>query len=602
MAQQNIVITGEGIVSAIGVGKDAVAQSLRDRRTGIGPMRWLGARHTELPVGEVKLSDDDMKDRLAIPHDQDVSRTTLMGILAVREALHQAAVSPREKRRIVLVSGTTVAGMDVTEEKFSSMVSAAADNGLTADMAEGICRWLAHHDCGSCTGDIVAHFGGLFSDFTTISTACSSALNALMLGADMLKTGDADIVVAGGTEALSAFHLNGFNALMILDHDRCRPFDKDRAGLNLGEGAAYVVLEREDDARRRGAGVEAWVAGYGNACDAYHQTASSPDDTGAQMAMREALAMAGLKAADVDWIHAHGTGTPDNDRSESRAICAVFGDTVPPVSSTKGFTGHTTSASGSISAVISIIAMQQGFIPVNLGFSHAMDDGLAPVTDDIRTHLGHVMVNAFGFGGNDSSLILADSGSAANERWCGDEDIVEVARVENHGDDSLADIKRYVRPMEARRMGRLMKSALLTSLEALETAGVAMPDAIVTGTAYGSLEYSERLLRQLVAGDDMFKPTFFMQSTHNTVSSLIAIHLKCHGSNITISQGSRSMEWAVYQAKLLLRSGRCRSVLVGCHDESTELINTILAKAGRPTMPMVSSVAVVLRLRTEEDK
>lgn len=237
---------------------------------------------------------------------------------------------------------------------------------------------------------------------------------------------------------------------MILDHDRCRPFDKDRAGLNLGEGAAYVVLEREDDARRRGAGVEAWVAGYGNACDAYHQTASSPDDTGAQMAMREALAMAGLKAADVDWIHAHGTGTPDNDRSESRAICAVFGDTVPPVSSTKGFTGHTTSASGSISAVISIIAMQQGFIPVNLGFSHAMDDGLAPVTDDIRTHLGHVMVNAFGFGGNDSSLILADSGSAANERWCGDEDIVEVAiRVENHDEDGLADIKRYVRPMEA---------------------------------------------------------------------------------------------------------------------------------------------------------
>lgn len=100
----------------------------------------------------------------------------------------------------------------------------------------------------------------------------------------------------------------------------------------------------------------------------------------------------------------------------------------------------------------------------------------------------------------------------------------------------------------------------------------------------------------------MFKPTFFMQSTHNTVSSLIAIHLKCHGSNITISQGSRSMEWAVYQAKLLLRSGRCRSVLVGCHDESTELINTILAKAGRPTMPMVSSVAVVLRMRTAEDK
>ena len=601
MSVPNIVITGEGIASAIGIGKATVAASLRDCRSGIAPMRYLHARHRELPVGEVKLSDDELKSRLGIGHDREVSRTTLLGILAVGEALRQAGVAERGECRVVLVSGTTVAGMDITEEKIAPLLRAADAAELTPAGADEQCRWLAHHDCGSCTADIAAYFG-LFTDHTTISTACSSALNALMLGADMLKAGDADIVVAGGTEALSAFHLNGFNALMILDHDRCRPFDRDRAGLNLGEGAAYVVLEREDDARRRGAHAEAWLAGYGNACDAYHQTASSPDDTGAQIAMREALAMAGITPGDIDWVHAHGTGTPDNDGSESRAILSVFNGAVPPVSSTKGFTGHTTSASGAISAVISIIAMHEGMLPANLGFSNAIDGGIVPVAANERRRLSHVMVNSFGFGGNDSSLILSDAPCAGSEEWSDGSTIVEAAREENSGLETLGGIRQFVRPMEARRMGKLMKSALLTSLRALDDAGIAMPDAIVTASAYGSLEYSEQLLRQLAQGDDMFKPTFFMQSTHNTVGSLIAIHLKCHGTNITISQGSRSLEWALYQARLLLRSGRCRTVLVGCHDESTQLLNAILEEGGRQPLPVVSSVALVLRLKTAEDK
>lgn len=192
--------------------------------------------------------------------------------------------------------------------------------------------------------------------------------NALLLGADMLKAGDADIVVAGGSEALSLFHLNGFNSLMILDHERCRPFDGTRAGLNLGEGAAYVVMERLDDAVARHATADACLAGYGNACDAFHQTASSPEGIGALLAMRQALDMAGLKPKDVQWVHAHGTGTVNNDQSEARAIRQVFQGHLPAVSSTKSFTGHTTSASGSIAAVISIIAMHHRFIPVNLGW------------------------------------------------------------------------------------------------------------------------------------------------------------------------------------------------------------------------------------------
>ena len=578
---QPVVITGKGIVCAIGHDEDSVATSLMHWQSGIGEMRYLQSVHHELPVGEVKLSNAEMKQLLGINPSQRVSRTALMGMMAVRQAVSEAKVQADGRRRIVLISGTTVAGMDITEQVFGQMVA----NGVGDEC-------LDHHDCGSNTADIARYFN-LFDDYTTISTACSSAANALELGADMLKAGDADIVVAGGTEALSKFHLNGFNALMILDHAPCRPFDKSRAGLNLGEGAAYVVLERQTDAEQRGAHIDAYLSGYGNACDAFHQTATSPDGLGAQLAMREALTMAGLKPADIQWVHAHGTGTVNNDESESRAIRQVFSDAQPPVSSTKGFTGHTTSASGSIAAVIAIIAMYRRFIPVNLGWSQPMEDGLSPYMQTAPIDLHAVMVNSFGFGGNDSTLILTDQPTATKQPELKAEvDIVELARVENDSLEATKRIRQYVSPMESRRMGKLMKSTMLTSLDALKQAGVPCPDAIVTGTAWGCLENSEQLLLQLIEGEDLLKPTLFMQSTHNTLSSAIAIHLKCHGANLTFTQQEQSFDWALYQAKLLLRLGRAKTVLVGCHDERTALFNRFLGQEAAP----VRSTAVVLTI------
>lgn len=581
-----IVITGEGIVSAIGIDKTSVSDSLRLQQTGIGEMRYLSSIHKELPVGEVKLSNDELKTRLHLPQSKVVSRTTLLGIEAVRQALEQAQITKDSKKkpmRIVLISGTTVAGMDITEEMFSDMLEGKAPTTC-----------LEHHQCGACTADIATYFG-VFTDYTTISTACSSAANALILGAEMLKADDADIVVAGGTEALSKFHLNGFNSLMILDHERCRPFDATRAGLNLGEGAAYVVLEREEEALLRGAKVDAWLAGYGNACDAFHQTASSPADTGAQLAMQKALSMAGLKPKEIQWVHAHGTGTPNNDTSESVAIQSVFERVNPFVSSTKGFTGHTTSAAGAVSAVISILAMQQGFVPGNLGFNNLIENGITPTMGVDDVNLEHVMVNAFGFGGNDSSLILSKVPCGeADVKPIDDQAIVELSEVSNNDVEALNEVKQYVKPMEARRMGKLMKSTLLTSLQALSKAGIKETDAIVSGTEWGSLEYSEQLLKQLIEEEDGFKPTFFMQSTHNTLSSLIAIHLHDHGFNTTFSQGEKSMAWAEYQGRLLLRLGRCKTVLVGCHDESTPLFNEFLERMGHAPRPIVCSKVKVL--------
>ena len=583
---KNIVITGEGIISAIGNDKAAVLQSLLDGRSGIVEMKHLHSSHHELPVGEVQLSNDEMKAMLALPIEEQTSRTSLMGMLAVRQALAEAQLpeTAPKNRRVVLISGTTVGGMDITEQYYDSF--ATSDEHLDC---------LKKHDCGSSTEEIAAMFG--ISECTTISTACSSAANALILGANLLKTGQADLVIAGGSEALTRFHLNGFNSLMILDHEPCRPFDAQRAGLNLGEGAAFVVMETEASARERGADIHAWLTGYGNACDAFHQTASSDNGEGAYRAMTEALEMAHLKPEDIDYVNAHGTGTPNNDLSESAALKRVFAEKMPLISSTKAFTGHTTSASGSIETVICLLAMQHHFVPANLRWEHQIPDGITPTTGVKDVTLKHVVCNAFGFGGNDSSLILSAVPVAGEESAAAisDDDIRVAAKVEITSEEALSEIRNYVKPLEARRMGKIMKSSLLSSLKAMEQAGIEKPDAIITATALGCLENSERLLNQLQEeGEVMLKPTYFMQSTHNTIGSGIAIFTKCHGYNVTYTHGKDSLEWALRDARMLLKSGKAKNVLVGLHDETTPLYRSLMQRVGIDNLLPIHSIAIIL--------
>lgn len=587
----NIAITGEGIVSAIGLNKQEVLQALQEGRTGIGEMKYLQSIHHELPVGEVDLSNEQMKKMLGIPSEQMMSRTSLLGMLAIDQALKEAYVDVASLRarkadgkplRIVLVSGTTVGGMDITELCFDQLEKQKS------------VEFLQHHDCGNSTRLMADHFG-IFDEVATLSTACSSAANAIMLGARLLKAGEADLVVAGGTEALSRFHLNGFNSLMILDHESCRPFDTTRAGLNLGEGAAFLVLESEEMAQQRKITPHAYLTGYGNACDAFHQTASSENGEGAYLAMTEALAMAHLSAKDIQYVNVHGTGTPNNDQSESVSLKRVFGDEMPMVSSTKSFTGHTTSASGSIETVICILAMQHHFVPANLGWKNPMENGILPTMGAQNLDLENVLCNSFGFGGNDSSLVISLHPKESASEIMRDVKIKVLSKVEINSEEQLTDIRKYVKPLEVRRMGKIMKSSLLSSLVALQRAGIEVPDSIITGTAYGCLENSERLMEQIKEeGEGMLKPTFFMQSTHNTIGSNIAIKTHCHGYNVTYTQESHSLEWAIRDAELLLRSGKVKNVLVGCHDESTPLFNTLLEKGGEKPLPSIHSIAMVL--------
>ena len=537
----DIAITGSGIICAIGNDKEQVRNSLLSEKTGIEELRYLPSCHRELPVGEVKLSDTELKQALAISPEEEYSRTALLGAYALRQTLADAGLSPEslKGKRVTLISGTTVGGTEASE----------------------------HYSCGNNTKNI-ARIVGIDCQMTSISTACSSAMNAIILGARMLLAGETDIVLAGGTEALSVFHLNGFNSLMILDHQVCRPFDATRQGLNLGEGAAYLVLERTDDAQNREAGIQAYITGWGNRCDAYHQTATSENGEGAFLAMTEALNMADLQPSDIDYINAHGTGTIDNDRSESTALNRVFAESLPPVSSTKSLTGHTTSASGSIEAVICLIAMKGHFIPGNYGWKNQTPECISPSPITADTTLHHILCNSFGFGGNDSSLVISDLAPHRKSAVSSQQTIVTCGETVITQEDELKALSTYLSPMESRRMCQLMKAAFLTSLRTLETAGTDKPDAVIVATQYGMLGNGKKILDTLnEQGEEGISPTLFMQSTHNTLAGALAIHLGCHGYNITYSQGEDSLLWAVRDAERLIHEGKARTVLVGLHDE-----------------------------------
>lgn len=573
-----ISVTGLGIICAIGNDADAVLDSLRKGESGIGTVKYLQSKHVELPVGEVKLSDRELMDMLGIESEQPVSRTSMMGAVAVRQALAQAGLGDLTGKRVALISGTTVGGMDITEKYFERMKT---DDSLL---------YLPQsNECGKSTLEIGQMAGLKDFEACTISTACSSALNSIMLGSEMLLRDEVDVVIAGGSEGLSKFHLNGFNTLMILDKERCRPFDDTRAGLNLGEGAAFVVLQKNAP------NALAYVAGYGNRCDAFHQTASSENGEGAFLAMSDAIEMAGLKPSDIDYVNAHGTGTPNNDVSESQALKRVFGDIMPPVSSTKAFTGHTTSASGSIEAVMCILAMRNGFVPGNLGWANPIPDAVVPTMGKENVTLDNVLCNSFGFGGNDSSLILSAKAPSVSSGEVDEYEVKVLAQEDVMSVEELPALKEFLSPLELRRMGKLMRAAHLSSLRALRSAGVDCPDAIITATSRGMLEVSQQFLDDIVTNDEeLLKPTLFMQSTHNTISSAIAIRTKCHGYNITYSQGDDSLKWALRDAERLIRTGKAETVLVGSFDESTPYFASFAQRAGEMVPPEICAKSIVL--------
>ncbi|MCE7062092.1 beta-ketoacyl synthase [Dyadobacter sp. CY343] len=391
----SVRITGIGVVSAIGFSVAENLQSLREGKSGIGKITYLEDSRPFL-VGEVKASNADLKEKWGLDSSH-ISRTSLLGLHAAKEAWGENKLN--SELRTGIISATSVGGMDRSEVFYKDYL---AQNNPEYTL-------LKTHDSGSTTERIAAEMG--ITDYVnTLSTACSSGANAIVLGARLILQNKLDRVLVGGSDALSRFTIDGFRSLMIYDDQWCRPFDETRSGLNLGEGAAFLLLEGDKSIAFSGNKTICYLSGWANAADAYHQTASSPEGTGATLAIGNALRKSGIQPEAISYVNAHGTGTKNNDLSESVALKNIFGANIPMFSSTKAFTGHTLAAAGAIEAVFSVLAIQNGLVYPNLNFRNPIEETrLTPVTSlqtDIPIHA--VLSNSFGFGGNNSSLVFAD--------------------------------------------------------------------------------------------------------------------------------------------------------------------------------------------------
>lgn len=494
-----IVITGIGINCALGTTSQEVLQALLSERTGVLSTRRPIGSKKDLPVGEVPLTTP-----------LDKPRAVTLGTYALRATLKDAHLLNRTNE-IYFVNGTTVGGMDLSERYY-----------LDWQRGENL-QYRAMHPIGACT-DMIATAVGTFAHTATISTACSAALNSIIYGVQLLRMGKTKYVVVGGVESLTNYHFNGFHSLRILSEDVCKPFDEQRTGLNLGEGAAYIVLETEESAKQRNVPIYGYIAGYGNACDAFHQTASSDNGQGAYLAMTQAIRTAGITPQDIDYVNTHGTATGNNDASERVALQRVFGQKTPYISSTKGFTGHTTSASGSIEVVMCLLAMKHHFIPTNLNTTQPLS-GLNIPLHTISYNSHYVLCNAFGFGGNDSSLVL--STEPPHNDW---ETIIPCELQEGI---SLTSAEGLTIPFN-RRLTPQMSTIVVMVQQVLQQAHITTPDAIITATQWGCMHYTHECLENLCRNEEM-KPSYFMQSVHNTIASLLAITFGCHGYNCTVS-------------------------------------------------------------------
>jgi len=388
-----VYITGFGIISGIGCDEEETFAALQQKRTAIGTVSYLETALKHYPVAEVKKSNEDLARIASLPENKIYSRTFLLGIIAAKQAMQMAGLKSAQG----VLGATTVGGVDLQERFYKQIV----ENDNNAPLKKEIFPWF---ELACCTERIAAYFD-IRSNVTTMSTACTSSANAIMLGARMLRNGMVDCVLAGGMDALSRFSLNGFNSLEILSPTGCQPFDRQRNGLTIGEGAAFLVLETEKTAKNKK--IYGEIVGYANRNEAFHQTASSPDGAGMAMTIRQALDVAGVQPEDIDYINAHGTGTQINDLSEGNAIGMVFGKNVPPVSSTKAYTGHTLAAAGAIEAVMSILSIKNQMLLPNLGLENVMEElPFIPQKEMTKAEINYVLSNSLGFGGANTALII----------------------------------------------------------------------------------------------------------------------------------------------------------------------------------------------------
>ncbi|MEY2564398.1 MAG: 3-oxoacyl-[acyl-carrier-protein] synthase [Verrucomicrobiota bacterium] len=389
-----VAIVAAGIVSPLGFGLHETLGSLRESRDCVTPVTRFAVDHTRCKTaGQVS---DERLARAGEPQlrSERLHRVARMMILALEEALEQA---PGFQPQLSVV-GTTSGGMTFGEEYYRGLKGGRISRRRAASL-------IANYTPQKPVMDAQETFG-LTAPCQVIANACASGTNAIGHAFECIRSGHYQRVLAGGYDALSELVFVGFDSLQASTPERCRPFDRERTGLVLGEGAAILLLENLESARARGVTILAEVLGYGISTDNHHLTQPNPSGSGARQAMEGALHSGGIKPQEIDYVNAHGTATPFNDAAEGKAIAELF-DGVP-VSSTKGMMGHSLGAAGAIEAVISLLALQNQFLPPNINFRHGDADlNLNIIANESQAgSLRTVLSNSFGFGGTNASVII----------------------------------------------------------------------------------------------------------------------------------------------------------------------------------------------------
>jgi 3-oxoacyl-[acyl-carrier-protein] synthase II len=403
MGLKRVAITGMGIFCSTGKDVEEFAHSLKEGRTGIGPITLFDTSKYPCKIG-AEIRNYRPEEFFKKKELKKLSRTDQFGLIASEEAVKTSAIRSYPSEEVGVCLGAGAGGMFEAETYHREI--------LVKGKSKPSLIWPF---IPSYTTDRVAEKFGFSGPKFTVTTACSSSATAVGYGADLILTGKSKAIVCGGSEALSELTFGGFNSLKATDPSPCRPFDRKRAGMSLGEGAGILILEDLDEAERRGVKIIAEFLGYGIGGEAYHITAPEPTGIGGARIMKEAIEESGIPVTEVDYINAHGTGTPLNDKAETISIKNVFGERAYwiPVSSIKSSVGHCLGSAGAIEAVASILSIIHQFIPPTLNHQRGDEDCDLDYVPGKSRHaeVGVVLSNSFAFGGNCTSLVFGKYGS-----------------------------------------------------------------------------------------------------------------------------------------------------------------------------------------------
>jgi len=598
-----IVVTGVGAITALGTtARETWERVLRGERA-FAPISLFPADDYRVRlVAEVS--------GLRKEGPPDYSRTSELAVMAAREALGSAGLGETTGRpaRFGLVVGGSTAGMLEAEHALAMLVDAEGkvDEGARTQAL----RHMLSHPL-SAPGDRIARELGPFCRVRSLSSACSSGANALLVGATWLELGLVDAVLYGASDALCRVTLSGFNALGALDPEGARPFDRRRRGLTLGEGAGFVVLERASAAAARGGKALSSLLGWSARAEAHHITNPEPNGTAPSRAMAAALARAGLEASAIDYVNAHGTGTPLNDPMETRALARVFGEGLGrvAVSSQKGQFGHTLAASGAIEAVLTTLAIAEGIVPPTGGLEEPDPQcALAHVREPLPRNIRAAMSSSFGFGGMDTVLVLgrADLRSprvpaprrvvvtgAAAVTPDGLFDAKDLPAMASGGPPAgelvTVDPDLHLDADRARRLDRASRLASIVSERALAdasgAAGERGPHAIsersrdagvVLGAAFGAVDTTAAFMRRLRdKGPRLASPADFPSLVPSSPAGYVSIYLGLSGPTLAVADLAVSGESAFTQGFELVAAGETDRVAVVAVEERSIIVDQV---------------------------